>query len=76
MNGSGTINILTGEEAVREFEENGAEGCKQKGFNCIEMINFDEQTSPEDLVREVLSKTNGQMASIVISQEDADIIER
>lgn len=75
MNQSGTINILTGEDAVREFEENGAQGCKDKGFNCVEMINYDEQTNPEDLVRMVLEKTNGQLASIVISQEDADIIE-
>lgn len=75
IQGEGTINILTGEDAVREFEENGAEGCKEKGFNCVEKIYYDEQTSPEDFAREILSRVSGQLDSKVISQEDADIID-
>lgn len=74
MKTSGKINILTGEEAVRCFKQEGAESCSQQGFTCVETVEYDEHTSPEDLAREVLNKANGQLASIVISQEDADII--
>jgi len=74
MKTSGTIHIITGEEAVREFEENGAKGCAEKGFNCVEEIHYDENSSPEDFAREILSRTNGQLDSIVISEEDAKII--
>lgn len=74
MENSGMIHILTGEDAVRCFEEEGAEACLEQGFNCVEVISYDESTTPEDLVREVLLRTNGQLASIVISEEDADII--
>lgn len=74
MKTNGTIHILTGEEAVREFEENGASGCAEKGFNCVETVEYDEQTSHEDFAREILSRVNGQLDSIIISEEDAEII--
>lgn len=74
MNTTGNINILVGEDAVKTFENEGAKACKEQGFNVVEVIEYDEQTTPEDLVREVLSRVNGSLESIVISQEDADII--
>ena len=76
MKTNGTIHILTGEEAVREFEENGAKGCAKKGLNSVEEIYYDENSSPEDFAREILSRVNGEQESIVISEKDAKIINK
>ena len=74
METSSKINILIGEEAVKEFEVNGAEGCSRNGHMDVDSVEYDEDTNPEDLVRQVLAKTSGSLAAIVISQEDADAI--
>lgn len=76
MKTSGTIYILTGEAAVGEFEQNGAKGCAKKGFNAVEIINYDEHTSPEDFAREILSRVNGEQESIIVSEKDAKIISK
>lgn len=68
------INLLIGEDAVNAFEEGGAVECYTKGFNNVEAIEYDEQTSPEDLVRMTLSAVNGSLDAIVISEADAKII--
>lgn len=70
----GIIYILHGDDAVREFQENGSKGCIKKGFNDVTKIEFDEQSNVEDFVREILMATSGSLDSCLVAEEDFEAI--
>ncbi|WP_317897127.1 hypothetical protein [Aurantibacillus circumpalustris] len=71
-----TFYFLHGEDAVAEYNENGVDGCKNKGYNFISKINYSVNESQEIFIKKILDAISGSLETCLISVEDYFTLEK